>query len=142
MPRCFQELEPVLERQGYQADGLLEVLAEAQRLYGCLSEDLLRYVAQVLHLPLSRVHGTASFYHLFRLRPPPPMPAWSAPVPPATCAGRDGCWKSSGNRSTRRRSSWDPFAAWAPAAELPWWWWMERSGTTRPQPQCCRKYGG
>ena len=72
MPRCFQELELVLERHGYQADGLLEVLAEAQRLHGCLSEDLLRHVAQVLRLPLSRVQGTASFYHLFRLRPPAP----------------------------------------------------------------------
>ena len=72
MQRCFRELDPVLKRHGYQADALLEVLAAAQRLYGFLSEELLRHVAQSLRLPLSRVQGTASFYHLFRLSPPAP----------------------------------------------------------------------
>ena len=72
MSRCFQELDPVFKRHGYKAEALLEVLAAAQGLYGSLSEMLLRHIAQTLLLPFSRVHGTASFYHLFRLSPPAP----------------------------------------------------------------------
>jgi bidirectional [NiFe] hydrogenase diaphorase subunit len=30
---------------------------------------LLRHIARRLHLPFSRVQGTASFYHLFRFQP-------------------------------------------------------------------------
>jgi len=63
------ELEPVLERHGHRPDGLIEVLSAAQERYGHLSPTLLRHVAQQLRLPLSRVLGTASFYHLFRFVP-------------------------------------------------------------------------
>ena len=37
-----------------------------------LPKPLLREVARGLRLPLSRVYGVASFYHLFRLEPPSP----------------------------------------------------------------------
>ncbi len=66
----FAELEPVLQRHGHQAQGLIEVLNRAQQLYGHLSEPLMRHIARQLHLPFSRVQGTASFYHLFRFAPP------------------------------------------------------------------------
>jgi bidirectional [NiFe] hydrogenase diaphorase subunit len=66
----FAELQPVLQRHGYQAHGLIEVLNHAQQLYGHLSEPLLRHIARQLQLPFSRVQGTASFYHLFRFAPP------------------------------------------------------------------------
>jgi NADH:ubiquinone oxidoreductase subunit E len=66
----FAALEPVLQRHGDQAQGLIEVLNAAQEHYGHLSEPLLRHVARRLHLPFSRVQGTASFYHLFRFSPP------------------------------------------------------------------------
>jgi NADH:ubiquinone oxidoreductase subunit E len=71
MPEGFAELEPVLQRHGRQADGLIEVLNRSQELYGHLSEPLLRHIARQLRLPFSRVQGTASFYHLFRFSPPP-----------------------------------------------------------------------
>jgi bidirectional [NiFe] hydrogenase diaphorase subunit len=72
MAELHADLEPVLRRCGRRPDGLLEVLSCAQDLHGHLSQDLLRHVAQQLRLPLSRVLGTASFYHLFRLDPPAP----------------------------------------------------------------------
>ena len=64
-------LGPVLERLQRRADGLIEVLNSIQQHDGYLSEDVLRHVAKQLRLPLSRVQGTASFYHLFRFTPPP-----------------------------------------------------------------------
>lgn len=69
MEERHAELDPVLERHGHRPDGLIEVLSAAQERYGHLSPALLRHVAQQLRLPLSRVLGTASFYHLFRFAP-------------------------------------------------------------------------
>ena len=66
----FEALQPILRRHHRSPDSLIEILNQSQELYGYLSDDLLRYVARSLELPLSRVHGTASFYHLFRFRPP------------------------------------------------------------------------
>lgn len=51
---------------------LIEVLHQRQRQVGHLSPATLHQVACQLALPLSRVVGVASFYHLFRRRPPAP----------------------------------------------------------------------
>jgi NADH:ubiquinone oxidoreductase subunit E len=68
--QLFEALEPILRRHHRSPDSLIEILNQSQELYGHLSDDLLRHVARCLELPLSRVHGTATFYHLFRFRPP------------------------------------------------------------------------
>ena len=68
--QLFEALEPILRRYHRSPDSLIEILNQSQELYGHLSDDLLRHVARCLELPLSRVHGTATFYHLFRFRPP------------------------------------------------------------------------
>jgi bidirectional [NiFe] hydrogenase diaphorase subunit len=45
------------------------VLHRAQESFGYLEEEVLLYIARQLKLPLSRVYGVASFYHLFSLKP-------------------------------------------------------------------------
>jgi NADH:ubiquinone oxidoreductase subunit E len=65
-PRIAQ----VIRRHGARADALIEVLHQVQELHGYLAPESLRLVAIGMGLPLSRVHGVASFYHLFRLEPP------------------------------------------------------------------------
>ena len=50
---------------------LIEVLHQRQQQAGWLAQPVLAQVARELALPLSRVHGVASFYHLFALQPPP-----------------------------------------------------------------------
>jgi len=56
-----------------QAPGMLiEVLHQRQQQHGHLSRSTLAAVARQLHLPPAHVYGVASFYHLFRLRPPTP----------------------------------------------------------------------
>ena len=65
-PRITQ----VIRRHGARADALIEVLHQVQELHGYLASASLRDVATGMGLPLSRVHGVASFYHLFRLEPP------------------------------------------------------------------------
>ena len=52
------------------ADALIEVLHQVQQQRGYLPAEALAQVARDLALPLSRVHGVATFYHLFALQPP------------------------------------------------------------------------
>ena len=53
------------------ADALIEVLHTRQQACGYLPVAVLAAVARELALPLSKVQGVASFYHLFALQPPP-----------------------------------------------------------------------
>lgn len=65
----FKVLDMTMKRNQYRQDALIEVLHKAQEAFGYLEEDVLLYVARGLKLPLSRVYGVATFYHLFSLKP-------------------------------------------------------------------------
>ncbi len=65
----FKTLEMTMKRNQYRQDALIEVLHKAQEAFGFLEDDVLLYVARGLKLPLSRVYGVATFYHLFSLKP-------------------------------------------------------------------------
>lgn len=65
----FRVLDVTMKRSQYQQDSLIEVLHKAQSVFGYLDEDVLIYIARNLKLPLSRVYGVATFYHLFLLKP-------------------------------------------------------------------------
>jgi len=62
-------LERAMSRHHYSGDALIEVLHTAQELYGFLTPELLKTIAQKLKLPPSRVLGVATFYHFFSLEP-------------------------------------------------------------------------
>lgn len=64
-------VERCIDRHGGTADALIEILHALQQQQGWLSAPTLAAVARGLALPLSRVQGVASFYHLFALNPPP-----------------------------------------------------------------------
>lgn len=58
-----------MRRHGFAANALIETLHSAQEAFGFLDDITLRYVAQSLGLPLSKVYGVATFYNLFTLKP-------------------------------------------------------------------------
>jgi bidirectional [NiFe] hydrogenase diaphorase subunit len=62
-------VDRTLKRFRFERDALLEVLNTAQETFGFLSEDLLVYISSHLNVPLSRVYGVATFYHLFTFTP-------------------------------------------------------------------------
>ncbi len=62
-------VERVMRDFDYQEHGLIEVLIAAQEAYGCLSKELMLYVSNKLHVPLSRVYGVATFYDTFTFEP-------------------------------------------------------------------------
>jgi bidirectional [NiFe] hydrogenase diaphorase subunit len=65
----FKALDITMKRNQYRQDALIEILHKAQESFGYLEEDVLLYIARGLKLPLSRVYGVATFYHLFSLKP-------------------------------------------------------------------------
>lgn len=64
----FRMLTATMKRYQYAPDALIEVLHQAQELFGYLEEDLLLYIAHSLKLPPSKVYGVATFYHFFSLK--------------------------------------------------------------------------
>src|SRR5205085_5457727 len=58
-----------MRRNGYAPDALIETLHTVQSAFGYLDDPSLRFVAQELHIPLSKVFGVATFYHAFTLKP-------------------------------------------------------------------------
>ncbi len=58
-----------MRRNGYAGHALIETLHSVQSAFGFLDTASMRYVAACLDLPLSKVYGVATFYHLFMLEP-------------------------------------------------------------------------
>lgn len=65
----LKQLNIVMKRNNYRQDALIEVLHKAQETFGFLEPAVLDHVARSLKLPLSKVYGVATFYHLFSLKP-------------------------------------------------------------------------
>jgi bidirectional [NiFe] hydrogenase diaphorase subunit len=65
----YKALDLQIKRDRQSQDALIEVLHKAQESFGYLEDDVLIYIARGLKLPLSRVYGVATFYHLFTLKP-------------------------------------------------------------------------
>lgn len=65
----YRALDNVLRKRNNSQDAVIEVLHHAQSSFGYLDDEVLTYVARALKLPLSRIYGVATFYHLFSLKP-------------------------------------------------------------------------
>lgn len=65
----FKVLEATMKRYQYQSDALIEVMHNAQQIFGFLDDDLLMLIARKLMVPPSLVYGVATFYHFFSLKP-------------------------------------------------------------------------
>ena len=62
-------VEVTMRRNGYSGHALIETLHSVQDCFGYLDDGAMKYVAQSLNVPLSKVYGVATFYHLFTLKP-------------------------------------------------------------------------
>ena len=62
-------VDVTMRRNGYTGHALIETLHTVQSSFGYIDDVAMRYVGQSLGLPLSKVYGVATFYHLFSLKP-------------------------------------------------------------------------
>ncbi len=65
----WKMIDITMRRNGYSGHALIETLHTVQDVFGYIDDPSMRYVAQALNLPLSKVYGVATFYHLFTLKP-------------------------------------------------------------------------
>ena len=65
----LKEIDGIKERYPDSRSALIPSLYIAQREYGWLSNEALRFVADNLNLPEATVRATASFYSLFKNKP-------------------------------------------------------------------------
>lgn len=61
----WSELASAIDFYKRAPDALIQVLHRAQELFGYLREDVIKYIAHELRLPISRVHGVIGFYSFF-----------------------------------------------------------------------------
>jgi bidirectional [NiFe] hydrogenase diaphorase subunit len=62
-------IDVTMRRNGYAGHALIETLHSVQDAFGYLDDPAMKFVASALNLPLSKVYGVATFYHLFTLKP-------------------------------------------------------------------------
>jgi len=65
----YRELQQFIEANRQVAGPLIQVLHRAQKIFGYLPEEVQKYVARELNLPLSKVYGVVTFYNFFRTEP-------------------------------------------------------------------------
>lgn len=65
----FSELANIIDLYKDKDGNLIQILHNAQKIYGYLSLELQEYIAQALNLPLSEVSGVVTFYSFFSTQP-------------------------------------------------------------------------
>lgn len=68
--RRWKIVDGTIRRHGHAPHALIEVLHTVQESFGFLTDEALKYVAESLRVPYSKVYGVATFYHFFTMKPP------------------------------------------------------------------------
>lgn len=63
------ELQSIIDRRRGEAGALIQVLHEAQNLFGYLPSHVQEAIAQGLDIPVSEVYGVVTFYSYFTMVP-------------------------------------------------------------------------
>ena len=66
---CEAAVVKIIEKCGRAETNLIPILHELQRSMGYISTEAMETIAAELGIPVGRVHGTATFYSLFYLKP-------------------------------------------------------------------------
>jgi len=67
--KSMKEFNALLTRYDSKRSALLPVLHLAQDEFGCLSDDVVHYVARLMELPSVQVLEVITFYHMFHRKP-------------------------------------------------------------------------
>lgn len=62
----MSSLNDILAEHSEREGPLLPILHDVQKMFGHISEDAMREIAQALNLTRAEVYGVVSFYHDFR----------------------------------------------------------------------------
>jgi bidirectional [NiFe] hydrogenase diaphorase subunit len=65
----YKRIGAAISKHHRRPDALIEVLHKVQDAFGYIPLDAMRFAAQEMRVPPSRVYGVATFYHFFSLKP-------------------------------------------------------------------------
>ena len=65
----FSLLKQAVENYEAKESNLIQILHMAQAIFGYLPENVLKFIAEEMDLPMSKVSGVVSFYSLFSTQP-------------------------------------------------------------------------
>lgn len=65
----FSLLKQAVENYEAKESNLIQILHLAQAIFGYLPDNVLKFIAEEMDLPLSKVTGVVSFYSLFSTQP-------------------------------------------------------------------------
>ncbi|MBR1804629.1 MAG: NADH-quinone oxidoreductase subunit NuoE [Muribaculaceae bacterium] len=64
-----EQVEAICDKFGNKPNELINILHEAQNMYGYLPEEMQRIIARKLGIPASKVYGVVTFYSFFTMTP-------------------------------------------------------------------------
>ena len=64
-----EQVEAICDKHGNHPGELINILHEAQGMYGYLPESMQRVIARKLNIPASKVYGVVTFYSFFTMTP-------------------------------------------------------------------------
>jgi len=65
----FKQLDMILEKHKDTQGNLIIILQEAQKIFGYLSRDVIKYISVHTAHTQAKIYGVATFYTQFRLKP-------------------------------------------------------------------------
>jgi NADH-quinone oxidoreductase subunit E len=68
-PELAAKIDAILDEHREKPGCLMVILNEVQTSIGFVSEQIQDYIANQLHVPVSKVHGVITFYSFFTTRP-------------------------------------------------------------------------
>lgn len=67
--KLYQQLKEIIEQKKSLRNPLIEILHQAQALFGYLPVEVQQFVANELDIPVNKVYGVVTFYNAFTMKP-------------------------------------------------------------------------
>jgi NADH-quinone oxidoreductase subunit E/NADP-reducing hydrogenase subunit HndA len=65
----YKQLKQVIESKKDLREPLIEILREAQEIFGYLPREVQEFVAEEMQIPVGRIYGVVTFYNFFSMEP-------------------------------------------------------------------------
>jgi NADH-quinone oxidoreductase subunit E len=68
-PERLKKLEACLAVHKEKQGGLMPVLNESQKIFGCIPVEIQKIISKELKIPMAEIYGVITFYHQFSIEP-------------------------------------------------------------------------
>ena len=65
----YQKLQVVIDEKMELQNPLIEILHQAQEIFGYLPAEVQQFIAEQMRIPVGSVYGTVTFYNFFSMEP-------------------------------------------------------------------------